>query len=65
LSPPLPNQNPNPRGEGAPLPPTSSAPAPMATQPPSSAADLYETASQPDPPASAAGDAYTFLEFNT
>ncbi|KAF7015710.1 hypothetical protein CFC21_029480 [Triticum aestivum] len=37
----------------------------MATQPPSSAAaaDLYETASQPDP--SAAGDAYTFLEFNT
>ncbi|KAL5197748.1 hypothetical protein ABZP36_001260 [Zizania latifolia] len=40
----------------------------MATQPPSSAAaaaDLYETASQPDPPASAAGDAYTFLEFNT
>ncbi|KAG8080499.1 hypothetical protein GUJ93_ZPchr0007g3576 [Zizania palustris] len=40
----------------------------MATQSPSSAAaaaDLYETASQPDPPASAAGDAYTFLEFNT
>ncbi|VAH45772.1 unnamed protein product [Triticum turgidum subsp. durum] len=39
----------------------------MATQPPSSAAaaDLYETASQPDPSASAAGDAYTFLEFNT
>jgi regulator of nonsense transcripts 1 len=38
----------------------------MATQPPSSAAaavDLYETASQPDAPA--AGDAYTFLEFNT
>ncbi|XP_062188720.1 regulator of nonsense transcripts 1 homolog isoform X2 [Phragmites australis] len=37
----------------------------MATQPPSSAAaaaNLYETASQPDP---AAGDAYTFLEFNT
>ncbi|GJN07394.1 hypothetical protein PR202_ga25222 [Eleusine coracana subsp. coracana] len=38
----------------------------MATQPPSSAAaDLYETASQPDPSATAAGDAYTFLEFNT
>ena len=38
----------------------------MATQPPSAAAaDLYETASQPDPSASAAGDAYTFLEFNT
>ncbi|XP_062186323.1 regulator of nonsense transcripts 1 homolog [Phragmites australis] len=37
----------------------------MATLPPSSAAvaaDLYETASQPDP---SAGDAYTFLEFNT
>ncbi|CAN6199088.1 unnamed protein product [Urochloa humidicola] len=43
----------------------------MATQPPSAAAaaaaaaDLYETVSQPDPSASAAGDAYTFLEFNT
>jgi regulator of nonsense transcripts 1 len=38
----------------------------MATQPPSSVvADLYETASQPDPSATAAGDAYTFLEFNT
>jgi regulator of nonsense transcripts 1 len=38
----------------------------MATQPPSSsAADLYETASQPDPSATAAVDAYTFLEFNT
>jgi regulator of nonsense transcripts 1 len=38
----------------------------MATQPPSFVvADLYETASQPDPSATAAGDAYTFLEFNT